>query len=160
MLLHVVNFYEAPRFTAKAAAAIDLGAVIKISDDGKGGRLATQVADADSASLVAGKYGLALKVSADPLQVTASDVSTSEFGSRVVSIASGDFIVECRKGTIMEYDPSLLHASITASNVVAGEVLAVKGGKFCKVGTAGSIAAPVVGVVYNVHNGKVRIELV
>lgn len=159
MLLTIANFYEADRRTAVAGEAIAMGAVIKISDDGKGARKANTVQDADAALLVAGKYGVALKVSNDPLQVSSSTVP-SEMGSRIVAINSGDFIVEVRKGAILEYDVSLLDASITAANVVVGEALAVKSGKFCKSNVAGAITSPVIGRVFNVHNGKVRVELV
>lgn len=160
MLLHVANYFEADRRTAVAGEAIPLGSVIKINDDNKGFRRATIVQDAQASSLVAGNYGVALKVSSDPLQVSSSTVTDAAMGSRLVSILSGDLIVECRRGSIMEYDVSLLDASITAANVQVGEALAVKSGKFCKAAVAGAITSPVIGRVYNIHNGKVRVEIV
>lgn len=165
MKLHIANFYDAPRHTAFAGEAIALGAVIKIDQGAAGERRALQLTDADSAQLVAGKYGVAVKVSADDLQVSESLYGVpSEWGSRIVAISSGDAIVQVGKGAIIEYDPSLLHASLDPANGGAlptvGTALAVKGGKFCTAATASAITSPVVGRVFDVLGGKVRIELV
>lgn len=165
MKLHIANFYDAPRHTAIAGAAVDLGAVIKIDQGPAGERRALQVTDADSALLVKGNYGVAVKVSADQLQV--SEVVSgvpSDWGSRIVAIASGDAIVQVGPGAIIEYDPSLLHSSLNPSAGGAlptvGTALGLKGGKFCTTGTASAITSPVVGRVFDVLGGKVRIELV
>lgn len=165
MKLHIANFYDAPRHTAVAGEDIALGAVIKISAATSGERKAMQLTDADSAQLVKGKYGVALKVSADQYQVSevVSGVPT-EWGSRVVAIKSGDYIVQVAPGAILEYDPSLLHSSLDPANGGAlpavGDALGVKGGKFCTAGTASAITSPVIGRVFDVLGGKVRIELV
>jgi len=165
MKLHIANFYDAPRHTAVAGEDIALGAVIKISAATNGERKALTVGDSDAAELVAGKYGVAAKVSVDQLQVSESLYGVpTEWGSRVVAIKSGDAIVQVAKGAIIEYDPSLLHDSlnpIAAGNLpVVGEALAIKGGKFCKANVSGAITSPVVGRVFDVLGGKVRIELV
>jgi|NOAtaT_7_FD_contig_51_2529103_length_2017_multi_5_in_0_out_0_2 uncharacterized protein with ACT and thioredoxin-like domain len=165
MKLHIANFYDAPRHTAVAGEDIALGAVIKISANAAGERKALTVGDSDSAELVDGKWGVAAKVSVDQLQVSESLFGVpTEWGSRVVAIKSGDAIVQVAKGAIIEYDPSLLHTSLNpaASGAlpVVGEALAIKGGKFCKANVSGAITSPVVGRVFDVLGGKVRIELV
>lgn len=166
MKLHIANLYDAPRLTAVAGEAIAIGAVIKITGaNADGERLAMTVADADSALLVKGNYGVAVKVSADDLQVSESLYGVpTEWGSRVVAIASGDAIAQVGPGAIIEYDPSLLHNSLNpaASGALpaVGEALAIKGGKFCKANVASAITSPVVGRVFDVLGGKVRIELV
>jgi hypothetical protein len=165
MKLHIANFMDATRHTAVAGEDIALGAVIKIGTNAAGERLALTVADADAALLVAGKYGVAFKVSVDQLQVTESLYGVpSEWGSRVVAIKSGDAIVQAAPGAIIEYDPTLLHDSLNpaASGAlpIVGEALAIKGGKFCKANVASAITSPVVGRVFDVLGGKVRIELV
>lgn len=165
MKLHIANFYDAPRHTAFAGEDIDLGAVIKISASAAGERMAMQVTDSDSAELVAGKYGVAVKVSVDQLQVSETLYGVpAEWGSRVVEIKSGDAIVQVGKGAIIEYDPSLLHDSLNPAEggtlPAIGAALGVKGGKFSTAATSGAIASPVVGRVFDVLGGKVRIELV
>lgn len=161
MKLHIANFFEADRRTAVAGEDLALGAIVKIAGNAKNQRVATTVtAQADIQK--PGAYGIAFKVSSDPLQVTSSTVP-SEMGTREVTIKSGDFIVECRKGTIMEYDPSLLHASLDPARAgtlpAVGDALAIIGGLPCTVGTATAITTPVVLRVFDVVNGKVRIEL-
>lgn len=161
MKLHIANYLEADRRTAIAGEALALGAIVKISGNAKNQRVARAVtAQADLQK--PGAYGIAFKVSSDPLQVTSSTVP-SEMGNRIVSIASGDFIVECRKGTIMEYDPSLLDASLDPARggtlPTPGQDLGVKGALPSTTGAAGAIATPVVLRCYDVVNNKVRIEL-
>lgn len=161
MLLHIANFLEADRRTAVAGEDLALGAIVKISEDASGNRKAVKVGA--NGDLVAGKIAFAFKVSSDPLQVTASTVP-SELGTRIVTIKSGDFIVEARKGTIMEYDPSLLHASLdparggTLPN--AGDSIAIHptAALPCAVGTGGALTTVVL-ACYNKVNGKVRVEL-
>lgn len=162
MKIAIVNYLDADRRTAVAGEDLALGAICKVSADASGNRVLTTVtAQADLQKV--GRYAFAFKVSSDPLQVTASTVP-SELGNRMVSISSGDFIVEARRGTIMEYDPSLLDASLDPARggtlPVAGDTLAVKNGLPCATGAASAITTPVVATCYNVVNGKVRVELV
>lgn len=165
MKLHIANFYDATRHTAVAGEDIALGAVIKIGPGTGNEREALQVTDSDAAALVSGKFGVAFKVSGDSLQVSESLYGVpSDWGSRVVAIYSGDAIVQVGAGAIIEYDPSLLHDSLNPAEggtlPVVGEALAVKGGLFAKSNVAGAITTPVVGRVFDVLGGKVRIELV
>lgn len=164
MLLHIANYFDASRRTAIAGEAIPLGSVIKLSAAPNGDRRALVVADADSALLVPGNYGVALKISTLQLQVTESNNVPAEFGTRLVAINSGDAIIEVARGAILEYDPSLLHNSLNPAQGGAlpavGAALAVKNGKFCAVGTSGAIASPVIARVHGLVGSKVRIELV
>lgn len=157
MAIQIANFFEADRLTAFAGEALDQGEVVALSGtNGSSKRVATSVTG--SGQLLAGNVAVAVKFSNDEYQVIASTVP-SELGSRLVTIGSGDVIVAVRNA-IIEYDISDLHASITASNVAPGEALSLLNGKFCKAGTGGAIASPVVGRVYDTLNGKVRVELV
>jgi hypothetical protein len=165
MKLHIANFFDAPRHTVFAGEAIEMGAVIKISEGAAGERLAMQITDSDAAHLVKGKYGVAAKIPTNPLTVEEQLYGVpQEWGSRVVQIYSGDAIVQVAPGAIIEYDPSLLHDSLNpaegGSLPAVGAALAVKGGKFAAAGTGGAIASPVVARVFDVLGGKVRIELV
>lgn len=164
MLLHIANFYEASRRTAIAGGDIALGAVIKLAPGVGGERTALQVADGDSALLVSGNYGVAVKVSNDALQVSTSEGVPADWGTRVVAIKSGDAFVEVAKGAVLEYDPSLLHASLDPARAGAlpsvGQALAIKDGKFCAAATGGAIASPVIARVFGLVGSKVRVELV
>lgn len=163
MALHISNFFEAQRFSCTAASAMGMGAIIKISDDGTGNRKATLLANTDSALLLSGKYGVAYKVSTDPFQVNSSTAPTF-LGDRVVTINSGDAIVEVRKGAIIEYSADLLDASLdparSGTTPSVGDALAIVNALWCAVGTASSIASPVVGRVYDTHGTLVLVELV
>ncbi len=162
MKLHIANLYDAERPTAVAGEAIALGAVVKIVNDG-GARKALQVTDADAAALVPGNYGVAYKVPTDPLSVTSS-TAPADWGTRTLSINSGDYIVQVERGAILEYDVSLLHNSLNPNAggalPAAGAALGVKGGKFCTTATAGAITSPVVGRVFDLIGSKVRILVV
>jgi hypothetical protein len=164
MKLHIANFFDAPRHTAFAGEDIDLGAVIAISQGPSGERQAFQLADGEGAKLVAGNYGVALKISPDQLQVVDSFDVPAAWGTREVTIVSGDAIVQVGRGAILEYDPSLLHSSLDpdrSGNLPAvGAALAVKDGLFCTAATGSAVTSPVVGRVFDVLGGKVRIELV
>jgi hypothetical protein len=164
MLLHIANLYDSSRRTAIAGEAIPLGSVIKLSAAPNGDRRALAVVDADSALLVPGNYGVATKISTELLQVTTSNNVPVEWGTRLVTIYSGDAIIEVARGAILEYDPSLLHNSLNPSQGGAlpavGAALAIKNGKFCATGTAGAIASPVIARVHGLVGSKVRIELV
>lgn len=162
MKLHIANFYDATRHTAVAGEAIDLGAVIKIVNDG-GTRKAMTLADADSALLVAGNYGVAYKVNVDPNAVSESTAAAAT-GDRTSPIVSGDLIVQVDRGAILEYDVTLLHDSLNPAEggalPAAGAALGIKGGLFCTAGTASAITNPVVGRVFDIIGSKVRIQLV
>lgn len=165
MKLHIANYFDADRRSAKAGEDIGIGDVIKIEDDGVGGRRAmkaTVIAD-----LVPGTCGVAFKVSADPLQVTASTVnadSRADLGSRIVTILSGDQMVEVRRGAILEYSADLLDASLDpargGTTPSVGAQLNVKASKWCAVGTSGQVipAAPIA-KVFRTFGTKVLVEL-
>jgi hypothetical protein len=164
MLLHIANFEDAPRRTATAGSAIPMGAVT-VASSVAGVRILNPVANAQAALLVPGNYGVALKVSKLMLQVTSVTGSIpADFGSRLTAIVAGDSIVEVGRGAILEYDVSQLHASLAPTRAgtlpVAGTALAIVGGLFCTVATASAIVTPVIGRVFDVVGGKVRVELV
>lgn len=162
MKLHIANFFDATRHTVVAGEDIALGAVIKIVN-ANGTRVAMEVADADSALLVPGNYGVAYKVNVDPMAVSSS-TAAAELGDRTRPIVSGDQIVQVERGAILEYDVSLLHDSLNPDEggalPAAGAALGIKGGKFCTAGTSGAIASPVVGRVFDVLGSKLRIQLI
>jgi hypothetical protein len=161
-MLHIANFLDAKRWTVKAGEDIALGAVIRIANEG-GQRVAFQVTDADAALLVAGNYGVAYKVNADPLAVTSSTAPAS-FGDRVNPPVSGDLIVQVDRDGILEYDVSLLHDSLNPNEggalPEAGETLAIKDGLFCDAGVGSAITSPVVGRVFDIIGSRVRIQIV
>lgn len=160
MLLHIANFFEADRRSAVAGEDLPMGAVCAVTN--VAGERSLRMITAGSELQNVGAYAVAMEVSSDPLQVTSSTVP-SEMGTRVVTIKSGDRIVEVRRGAIIEYDPTLLDASLDPAQggtlPVAGATLAVKAGKPCSTGAASAITTPVVLRCYNVVGGKVRIEL-
>lgn len=164
MLLHIANYFDADRRSAIAGNDLSMGAVCAVTTNSAGERVmnfATVTGDLQKV----GAYAVALKVSSDPLQVDSSTVPTAFLGDRVVSIKSGDRIVEVRRGAILEYAPSILDASLDPARAgalpVAGDTLAVKSttGLPCTTGAASAITSPVVLRCYNIVNGKVRIEL-
>lgn len=161
MKLSIANYLDADRRSAIAGEDLALGAIVKVAGNAKNERVLTAVtAQADLQAV--GKYAIAFKVSSDPLQVSASTVP-SEMGTRLVSIKSGDHIVECRRGTIMSYDPSLLDASLDPARAgtlpTVGAALAVLNGLPCGAAAVGAITSPVVLRCYDIVNGQVRIEL-
>lgn len=170
MLIHIANYFDADRRSALAGEDLPLGAVCAVSagtGTAAGNRVLTKVTAAGD--LKPGKFGVAFKVSSDPLQVTSSTVnadSHADLGSRVVAIKSGDQIVEVREGAIVEYHPSLLDDSLNPAAAspgtlpAIGDALGIKAGKWCAAGASGAITSPVVGRVYDVVGGKVRVELV
>lgn len=165
MLIHIANYFDADRRSALAGEDLPLGAVCKVAGNASGDRVLTKVAAAGD--LVPGKFGIAFKVSSDPLQVTSSTANAdarADLGNRVVAIKSGDQIVEVREGAIVEYAPSLLDDSLNPAEggtlPDVGEALGVVNGLWCDATAVGAIVAPVVGRVYDVVGGKVRIELV
>jgi hypothetical protein len=166
--LHIANYFEADRRSVRAGEAMDLGSVITITDNGSGGRVAMKVTSAGQA--VSGIVGVAFKVSADPLQVTASTVnadSGADLGSRIVTIASGDQIVEVRRGAVLEYTADLLDDSLNpaadtpGTTPDVGDILHIKAGKWCEVGASGAvIPATPIAKVYRTFGTKVLVELV
>lgn len=161
--LHIANFWECDRISAVAGEAMTPGMVVKVSDDNSGQRKLNKLADTDSALLVAGKYAVVTKEILDPYQV---DTSTApvDFGSHLVSIASGDTVLELRRLAKLEFTPDLLDASLDPSRggttPTVGTALAVKGALFCAASVSGAITSPVVGRVLRVFGTKVVIELV
>jgi hypothetical protein len=163
MLISIVNYFESDRRTAFAAADMALGSICKVTANANGDRLMT-TAPVQADLQKVGAYAIAFKVSADPLQVDVTSVPVEYLGNRVVSIKSGDAIVEVRRGAIVEYDPSLLDASLdpARSGVLPtdGATLAVSAtGLPCTTAAVGAITSPVILRCYNVVGGKVRIEL-
>lgn len=168
MLLHIANFADADRRTAVAGEVLALGVVTIASENvATGARKLMRVTAA--AQMKVGVTGVALKVSADADAATASTVNTdtaANTGSRIVTIAAGDLIIECRRGSIMHFDVSLLDASLDPARAGVlpnpGEALGVHptNGLFCSLGTAGAFLVPVFGVCHETFGTtKVRIEL-
>lgn len=160
-MVNIANLAVADRRTASAGEAMSMGMVVKVSDDGAGGRKLMKLLDADSAEVASGKFAVVYKVNTDAFRVDSSTVPT-EWGSRLITIASGDLVVEVRKGAIIEYTLDELDASLTsagAPNCVAGEALEIKGSKWCKAGTGGAVTA-LAGRCYDILGNNVRVELV
>lgn len=162
MLLHIANYMDADRLTAKAGEALTLGQVVKVTGV-SGVRTLTFVRDAEAAALVAGRFGVAFKVSSEELQVATSTVPVDFAGSRLNAIASGDWIALVGPGAILEYDLSILHASLDPARAgvlpAIGDALGVKDGLFCRANVASAIVSPVIGRVYDILAGKVRVQL-
>lgn len=110
-LLHIANYFEAPRLTVNAAVDLDLGEVIKVVTGAVTGARYAQRVTAAADVQKAGQWGVAMKISADPFQVSSSTVS-SALGDRIVTIASGDAIVQVGAGAIIEFHRSLFHDSL------------------------------------------------
>lgn len=165
MLLHIANYFDSDRRSAIAGNDLSMGAVCKVTADAVTGERVLNFATVTGDLQNVGAYAVALKVSADPLQVDTSSVPVEYLGNRIVTIKSGDKIVEVRRGAILEYSPTILDASLDPARAgalpTAGAALAVKNttGLPCTTGAAGAITSPVVLRCYNVVNGKVRIEL-
>jgi hypothetical protein len=164
MPINIANFYESDRRSATAGEAMVQGMVVKVSDTGTGTRELMKVANEDTALLVAGNYALVMKVSMDPAQVTSSTITSSPRVAGSGDIADGDAVIECRRGTIMEYSADLLDASLDPGRAgetpVAGQALGVVGAQFCKADAGSAIVSPVIGRVFQVFGTKVQVELV
>lgn len=162
MLLHVANYFEADRRSAVAGNDLPMGTVCAVTTNAAGDRVLNAVTVVGDIQKT-GAYGIALKVSADPLQVDVTSVPVELLGNRVVTIKSGDRIVECRRGSIMEYSPTICDASLDPARAGAlpnaGDSLGIKAGLPSTLGAAGAIISTVVLRCYNVVNGKIRIEL-
>lgn len=163
MLLHVANYFEADRRSAVAGNDLPMGSVCAVTTNAAGDRVMNAVTVVGDLAKT-GAYGIALKVSADPLQVDVTSVPVELLGNRVVTIKSGDRIVECRRGSIMEYSPTICDASLDPARAgalpIAGDSLGVKAGLPCTLGAGGgALISTLVLRCYNVVNGKIRIEL-
>jgi len=156
MPMNIVNFFEADRRTARAGETMTQGAVVKVSDWGDGQRKLLKITTGDTPAV--GAYGCAYKVSADTYQVN-STTAPASFGDRTVTIASGDYVVEVRKGAIIEYSADLLDASLATPQPV-GTALGVIGGKWCTAGTGSAVTAPVMGKVFRNFGTRTLIEIV
>lgn len=163
MPMNIANYYEAPRYSAKAGETITLGMVVKISDWGDGEQKLLKLANGDSALLVAGKYGVAFKVSSDPYQVDQSTVP-SFMGDRHVTISSGDNIINIGRGAIIEYTADLLDASLDPSRSgttpVVGQDLGIVGSQWCNTSAGSAITSPIVARVFKVFGTNVLVQLV
>lgn len=168
MKFWLANFFDADRRSCIAGEAMDVGQVIAISDNGSGARRALKVTNANQC--VPGIAAMALKVSPMSDAVTASTVNADtgkDLGARIVTIASGDAIVECRRGSIGEYFAADLDDSLNPAATVpgvtptVGQVLGVKNGRFCDT-TAASALVPTVpfAKVFRVFGTKVLVELI
>ena len=160
--INIANFFEADRRSATAGEDMTMGMLVKVSDDGAGGRTVMKLLDADAALLVAGNYGVVYKVSADADQVHTSTASAVT-GLREVTVSSGDAVVEVRRGAIVEYSADLLHSSLDAAREgtapTVNDALEIKSSQWCEVGT-GSAITTVVGRVFKVFGTRVAVEIV
>jgi hypothetical protein len=160
-LVHIANYFEADRISATAGSAMVAGDVVALEANADGSRRVTLV-DAALDLRTAG-YGVVMKVSTDPL-ATASSTAAAKTGNRVSSIASNDDVVLVGAGAYIEYDVSLLDASLdpARSGVLptTGALLGIRNAKFSTLAAAGAITDPVVARVVEVFGGnKVRIKL-
>lgn len=158
--LQIANYFECDRTSAVAAAAMPLGTVVQVSDDGAGQRFLAPLA----ATPVAGAYGIVTKESVDPFEVTDSTVPQELAGSRIPVIASGDAVLELRRRVKVEYSADLLDASLDVSRGGAtpkvGDKLAVKNGMWAAAGASGIVAGSAgIGEVFRVFGTNVMVEL-
>lgn len=158
MKLHIANFEDADRRTATALEAMVEGNVVYASGVPGGKRCLNKVTV--TGNLKVGAWGVVAKFSDQALAVSDSTASVTDFGSRLITIVSGDLVVEVRRGAILEYSTDLLHPSITALNVSPGEELGILNAQWCKAATGSAIVSPVAGKIYGVRNGQIQIELV
>jgi hypothetical protein len=165
MGVNIVNLVESDRRSCRAGEDMSQGNVIKMEDDGSGGRRAMLVDNGDSLTL--GKTGVVLKVKMDGHRyadsTTLSAVQLRELGDPRLYIDSGDQVIECRRGTILEYSLDALHSSLTSAgqpNCSVGDDLGIKDHMFCTAGTSSAITSPVIGRVFKTTTTKIFIELV
>jgi len=162
--VNITNFQDADRRSATAGETMSLGMVTYAKADANGHRFLMKLGNGDSAKAVVGNIGVVFKVSTDPYQVETTTVNTTLLGDRRVAIASGDAVVEVRRGAILEYDPTELDNTLNPATAgtlpKAGDVLAVVGSKFCNPSAGSAIVSPVIGRCFDLRGGKVLIELV
>lgn len=167
MAVTILNYFDADRRSVSAGEAMTIGDVVKVVVSGTS-RSVTKLGDADDALALPGNVGVVFKVSTDPNQVveSAASANAAVTGDRIPSIASGDAVVICRAGTIIEYNASELDDSLNpdAAGVLptVGQDLGVSGSKFATIAaaTAAGIASPVIARCYQVIGSKVAVELV
>ena len=136
--LWIANWQDADRRSATAGEAMDPGMVVKVSADADGGRFLMKMGDGDDAQVTAKKYAVVFKVSAKADTVETTTVPAA-LGSRLLTIVSGDAVIEVRKGAIIEYSADLLDDSLNpdegGSLPSAGDALEIKGSKWAEVGS-------------------------
>lgn len=155
MAFNIANFWEADRRTARAGETMGQGNVVIVSDWGDGQRKLLKLTT--GASPVAGAYGVVYKVAAETYQVESS-TAASFTGSRITTIASGDYVVEVRPRAILEYSADLLDASLATPQPV-GTALGVLSGKWCTTATGSAVTSPVMGRVFRNFGTRTLIEL-
>lgn len=162
-MIHIANFLESDRLSAKAGETMTQGMVVKVRSDLKGGRELMKVANGDSALLVAGNYAIIYKVSTEAAQVISS-TAPAALGDRTVTIVSGDQVVEVRRGAKVEYTADLVDASLDPARAgttpTPGDKLEIVGALWCKAGTSSSITSPICGRVLRVFGTNFVVELV
>lgn len=167
---NIVNMKYADLGTARALGThSQLGLVCKVTAHSDGNRALTPLLDTDDALVVSGNYAVAMKFDTDANEVDSS-TAPAVTGLRTVSITAEDLVVECRKGTVIEYAASELAVSLDPGNggtlPVVGADLGIAGAKWSTIAAATSsgIATPVVGRCHRVFGtgatAKVQVELV
>lgn len=166
MLMQVRNFTEANRYSAQYFASetspIQFGQVVKIVDDGTGGRRMQLVVTGDAGKLKPSEFGLAFKVSTDAVQVSAT-TAPAFTGIRTVQINPGDMAVQVSGPCYVQLDPSLLHASLDPARSgtlpAVNDVLGVDPvtSTLCTAGFSGAIVSPVAFTCYEVAAGQVTV---
>jgi hypothetical protein len=82
----------------------------------------------------------------------------------LVTIASGDQVVEVRSGAIIEYSADLLDDSLNpaagGATPTVGDALSMKGSKWCSAGAGGALTpTSPVARVFKVFGTRVLVEL-
>lgn len=170
-MLQVTNWKYADIGTGVAAAAIAQGAICKVTDS-SGKRLLTQLLDTDDALVgvagisLTGNFAVAMKISTDANEVTSSTVP-ARLGTRIPAIATGDVIMEIRRGAKLEYSADLVDASLDPARAGAtpavGDSLGIKGGlwsTFAAATPTGIQPSPAVARVHKVFGTNFVVELV
>lgn len=167
MSITVRNYLDADRRSGTAGEAMVVGDIVKATNS-SGKRVLMKLANADSALVLSGNYGVVWKVAAKEYQVLSTTANTTVTGDRRVTIAANDQVVELRKGAIIEYSATDLHSSLNPGSggtlPVPGQALQIVDSKFCLVGTPSAITTPITARVFEVNGtgatAKVSIELV
>lgn len=161
MSLHIVNWKYADVGTAVAAETMAQGQVCYVDASGVNRQL-NLLGDTDDSLALPGNLAVVMKVSSDPNEVDSSTVD-ARLGSRVVTISTGDLVMEVRSGAKIRYTADLLHSGIdgrtTAGTTPAiGDALGINGSKWCAWGD-NKIGSTVFARVHKVFGTDVVVEL-
>jgi hypothetical protein len=163
MAVTIANWFDADRRSCRAGETMTIGNIVKMSGDANGERFAMKLSNGDAAKLTHGDYAIIYKVSADAAYVEETTAPEGLTGSRLVTIASGDQVVEVRPGALIEYAAADLHDSLNpdegGDTPAVGDHLSIVDSLPCKESESSAIDSPQVLKVYMVHGTSIIVEL-